>query len=104
MVNEVRARLADKQLHGVIGTNNSLAEAGRTPTKSMIIGTPTDRLLGVCVSRLDGGRVLVLQWMTRGIAMAVSPIAACGSPFQATGVTSSLLVINDTGDIHCPCF
>jgi len=60
MVNEVRARLADEQLHGVIGTNNSLAEAGRTPTKSVVIGTPTDRILGLCVSRPDGGRLLVL--------------------------------------------
>ncbi|EDU49981.1 predicted protein [Pyrenophora tritici-repentis Pt-1C-BFP] len=49
MVNELRARLADEQLHGVIGANNCLSEAGRTPTKSMVIGTPADRLLGVCL-------------------------------------------------------
>ena len=64
MVNEVRARLAGEQLHAVIGANNSLTEAGRTPTKSMVIGTPADRLLSMCVlcvSRSDGGRLLVLR-------------------------------------------
>jgi len=74
MVNEVRARLADEQLHGVIGANNSLAEAGRTPTKSMVIGTPADRLLGMCVCRAQrGGRGASFGVaMTRRIAMAVS--------------------------------
>ncbi|RMZ72269.1 hypothetical protein GMOD_00007281 [Pyrenophora seminiperda CCB06] len=72
MVNGARARLADEQLHGVIGANNALGEAGRTPTKSMGFGTPVDRPQDVFLRRTTKQGVKE-RWEPHSAATLISP-------------------------------